>query len=714
MDRSESQPNPFESTPDFDLSNFGTSAPNNTAAPESIPDTSIPDSGSRRSRQTLEKLEALGNALPEDGSTVTRLPLKPFDTDPYRDRPPRPSNVTRFPRRDRPKTPEPTPSNPVERLKALGIEALRALRWQWPDPRSISPTRMRVLMVGMILFSGTGLLSWRLFTLQVLQAAELQAKAKGYQELTVTPFVPRRSIVDHRGTVLALDRRAYTLYAHPSLFKDRPGDVAEKLAPVVDMSTDELMKIFAKGKTGLRLRNRLSEDTASRVRSLNTDGLELVQQASRVYPQQELMADVLGYTDLDSEGQAGLELRWQKLLQREADPLKFERSASGVILASPGQGDDAQQLTYLDDLKLKLTLDSRLQRATRLALDKTMKEFKAKKATAIVMDARTGALRVLANAPTYDPNRYFDSDVANFRNWAVADLYEPGSTFKPLMVAAALESKRIKATDTFNDPGAIQIYDSLIKNYGYPRIPGRGTVSVKDIIKYSSNVGMVRITQRLEPARFYDWLQRLGLGKKSGVDLPFETASQVRDRPTFLRSPVDRATNSFGQGLSVTPLQMVQMMGTLANGGQLVTPYVVEGLMTDDDQPYWQPYRSSPIRLFSKITTTQVIEMMESVVESGTAKAAQIPGYRIAGKTGTSQKVGSGGGYRKGAIIASFIGILPASNPRYVVAVIVDEPQGGSGGKVAAPPAKMIMETLIALERIPPDAPREAKPFTSN
>ncbi|MGD1936153.1 MAG: peptidoglycan D,D-transpeptidase FtsI family protein [Cyanophyceae cyanobacterium] len=704
MDRPESQSNPFESTPDFDLSDLGTSDPDGNM--------SAPDNGSRRSRQTLEKLEALGNALPEDGSTVTRLPLQPFDTNPYRDHPPRntrPSNVTPFPRRDRPKPPERTttsPSNPVERLKNLSTEALRALRWQWPDPRSISPSRMRVLMVGMILFGGTGLLSWRLFTLQVLQAAELQAKAKGYQELTITPFVPRRSIVDHRGTVLALDRRAYTLYAHPSLFKERPGDIAEKLAPVVDMSTDELMRIFAKGKTGLRLRNRLSEDTASRVRSLNTDGLELVQQASRVYPQQELMADVLGYTDLDSKGQAGLELRWQKLLQRKADPLKFERSSSGVILASPGQGDDdqPQQLTYLDDLKLKLTLDSRLQRAARLALDQTMDQYKAKKATAIVMDARTGALRVLANAPTYDPNRYFDADVANFRNWAVADLYEPGSTFKPLVVAAALESKKIEPTETFNDPGAIQIFDRLIKNYGYPRIPGRGTVSVEDIIQYSSNVGMVRISQRFKPAEFYDWLQRMGLGDKSGVDLPFETASQVRSRAKFLRSPVDRATNAFGQGFSVTPLQLVQMMGTLANGGELVTPHVVEGLMTDDNQPYWQPYRSQPTRLFSKITTTQVVEMMESVVQSGTAKAAQIPGYRIAGKTGTSQKIGSGGVYRKGAIIASFVGILPASNPRYVVAVIVDEPQGGSGGKVAAPPAKMIMETLIALERIPPDA----------
>ncbi len=709
MDRSESQPNPFESTPDFDSSNFNSSNFNSSDFNSSDFDASVSDGGPRRSRQTLEKLEALGNALPEDGSTVTRLPLQPFDTNPYRDHQPRPApprNVTPFPRRDHPTSPVPTATNPVERLKALGAEALRALRWQWPDPRSISPSRMRVLMVGMVLLGGTGLLSWRLFTLQVLESASLQAKAKGYQELTITPFVPRRSIVDHRGTVLALDRRAYTLYAHPSLFKDRPGDVAEKLAPVVDMSTDELMKIFAKGKTGLRLRNRLSEDTASRVRSLNTDGLELVQQASRVYPQQELMADVLGYTDLDSKGQAGLELRWQKLLQRNADPLKFERSSSGLILASPGQGDDdpLQQLTYLDDLKLKLTLDSRLQRAARLALDKTMGQFKAKKATAIVMDARTGALLALANVPTYDPNRYFESDVGNFRNWAVADLYEPGSTFKPLVVAAALESKKIDPTETFNDPGAIQIYDRLIKNYGYPRIPGRGTVSVKDIIQYSSNVGMVRVSQRFKPEEFYDWLRRLGLGEKSGVDLPFETASQVRSRSTFLRSPVDRATNAFGQGFSVTPLQLVQMMGTLANGGELVTPHVVEGLMTDDDQSYWQPYRSRPTRLFSKITTTQVVEMMESVVQAGTAKAAQIPGYRIAGKTGTSQKIGSGGVYRKGAIIASFVGILPASNPRYVVAVIVDEPQGGSGGKVAAPPAKLIMETLIALERIPPDA----------
>ena len=563
-------------------------------------------------------------------------------------------------------------------------------------------------MVGMILLGGTGLLGWRLFNLQVLESASLKAKAKGYQELTVTPFVPRRSVVDRRGTVLALDRRAYTLYAHPSLFQDSPGDVAEKLAPVVAMTPEKLMGIFKKGKTGLRLRDRLSEDTASRVRSLRTDGLELVPQASRVYPQQELMADVLGYTDLDSKGQAGLELRWQKLLERDADPIKLERSTSGFILASPGQSDDENepppQLTYLDDLRLKLTLDARLQRAARIALDNTMKKFKAKKATAIVMDARTGALRVLANAPTYDPNRYFDADVANFRNWAVADLYEPGSTFKPLVVAAALESKKIKATDTFNDPGAIQIYDRQIKNFGYPRIPGRGTVSVKEMVRYSSNVGMVRISQRFKPEAFYTWLKRLGIGEKSGVDLPFEAASQVRSRADFLRSPVDRATTAFGQGFSVTPLQLVQMIGSLANGGSLVTPHVVEGLMTDDDQLYWQPYRSRPARLFSKITTQQVVEMMEGVVESGTAKRAQIPGYRIAGKTGTSQKIGSGGVYRKGAIIASFVGILPASNPRYVVAVIVDEPQGGSGGVVAAHPAKTIMETLIALEQIPPDA----------
>ncbi|MEM1427141.1 MAG: penicillin-binding protein 2, partial [Cyanobacteria bacterium P01_H01_bin.130] len=479
-----------------------------------------------------------------------------------------------------------------------------------------------------------------------------------------------------------------TLYAHPTLFNDPPGDIAEKLAPVLDMPTDQLMKIFAKGNTGLRVSDRLSEDTASRVRSLRADGLELVEQASRVYPQQELMADVLGYTDLDSEGQAGLELRWQKLLQRSADPIRLERSASGFILASPDQGDGAndqpQQLTYLDDLKLKLTLDARLQRAARVALDEVMTQFKAKKATAIVMDAHTGALRVLANVPTYDPNRYFDADIADFRNWAVADLYEPGSTFKPLVVAAALESKKITPTDTFNDPGAIQIYDRQIKNFGYPQIPGRGTVSVKEMVRYSSNVGMVRISQRFKPEAFYTWLKRLGIGEKSGVDLPFEAASQVRSRADFLRSPVDRATTSFGQGFSVTPLQLVQMIGSLANGGNLVTPHVVEGLMTDDDQLYWQPYRSRPARLFSKVTTQQVVEMMEGVVESGTAKRAQIPGYRIAGKTGTSQKIGSGGVYRKEAIIASFVGILPASNPRYVVAVIVDEPQGGSGGVVAA------------------------------
>lgn len=320
------------------------------------------------------------------------------------------------------------------------------------------------------------------------------------------------------------------------------------------------------------------------------------------------------------------------------------------------------------------------------------------------MDAADGSLLALVSQPSYNPNQYSKADISLFKNWTVADLYEPGSTFKPLNVAIALENGVIRPDDTFNDPGSIQVADRIIKN---AQNKSYGRINIAQILQHSSNIGMVQIIQRLQPNIYYNWLERLGLGQSVDTDLPFEVGSRLKSQEEFISSPIEPATTSFGQGFSLTPLQLVQMHGALANGGKLVTPHVVKGLVDSKGQMHYLPNRPMPRQIFSPATTQRVVEMMETVVSEGTGKVAQIPGYRIAGKTGTAQKASASGGYQVGARITSFVGILPVEAPRYVVLALVDEPKGENayGSTVAAPIVKAVMEALIPIEQIPPSSP---------
>jgi cell division protein FtsI (penicillin-binding protein 3) len=428
------------------------------------------------------------------------------------------------------------------------------------------------------------------------------------------------------------------------------------------------------------------------------DGLELVRQQQRFYPQQELAADVLGYVDGERKGQAGVEYSQQNLLERSMPSIQFSRAIDGNWVPDRLTAGFVQ----FDDLKLQLTVDSRLQRATRIALKQSMEKHKAKRGTAIVMDARNGELLSLVAEPSYDPNQYFNFGLERYKNWAVTDVYEPGSTFKAINVAIALEAGAVKPDTVFNDEGRIFMKPWTIQNSDYKEVGARGPSTVTEILKHSSNVGMVHVMRKIKSSLYYQALEKLGLGQTAGTDLPFEAASQLKNREQFVNSPVEVATTAFGQGFSITPIQLVQLNGALANGGKLVTPHVVRGLYDREGQAYWKVPRSVPRQVFSPETTKQVLAMMETVVDGGTGKAAQIPGYRIAGKTGTAQKANAGGGYSKNAIITSFVGIMPVEAPRYVVLAVVDEPQGGSGGSVAAPIVESVMEALISLEKIPP------------
>jgi cell division protein FtsI (penicillin-binding protein 3) len=558
-------------------------------------------------------------------------------------------------------------------------------------------TRTRLLIVwGILMAAGVGL-AINIYNLQIIQGQKLTERARSQQMVSLRPYMPRRLVVDRNDNVLAVDRPVYTLYAHPKLFKKTNEEISDRLAPIINRNPADLVKIFQGRKSGITLTANLAEELADRVRALGLDGLEMIPKYSRYYPQDDLAADIIGYVDADRRGQAGVEHSQEKWLERTVKSVRLSRAGNGALM--PDYAPEG--FLNSDDLRMQLTIDTRLQRATRNALKQQLEKFGGKRGAVIVMDAMDGAILALVSQPTYNPNEYSKADISLFKNWTVADLYEPGSTFKPLNVAIALENGVIKADDVFNDSGAIRIGTHVIRN---AQRNSYGRINIAQILQNSSNIGMVEMMQRLKPSIYYNWLERLGLGQPVDTDLPFAVGGTLKSQEKFINSAIEPATTSFGQGFSLTPLQLVQMQGALANGGKLVTPHVVRGLIDTKGQIHYTPKHPAPRQIFSAATTQKVVEMMETVVTEGTGKPAQIPGYRIAGKTGTAQKASPNGGYIVGARITSFVAILPVESPRYVILALVDEPKGANayGSTVAAPIVKSVMEALIPIERLAP------------
>nr|OEJ72903.1 cell division protein FtsI [Desertifilum tharense IPPAS B-1220] len=568
------------------------------------------------------------------------------------------------------------------------------------------PSNTRLIWVWGILLVGILGLMGNLYKLQVQQGPVLQQKAREQQQFKARTYAPRRPIVDRNGQILAIDRPAYTLYAHPILFNERPEAIAQALSQPLNKPPAELLKQFRRRESGIQLAYDLSEEVARRIGGLHLDGLELTPYQQRLYPQNNLLAEVVGYINLDRQGQGGVEASYQTFLERSTQEAWVNRAGNGLILP------DRLPENFLetDEQQLQLTLDSRLQRVARSVMKQQLEAYRAKRGTVIVMNANNGEILSLVTEPTFDSNVYYKSELELLKNWAVSDLYEPGSTFKPLNIAIALELGAIRPNSVFNDEGQIVVDGWPIQNHDFSTNGGRGALSITDILKYSSNVGMVHIMRQIPSETYYTWLEKLGLGTKSGIDLPGEAASQLKERSQFIYSPVESATSSFGQGFSLTPLQLLQMQAMLANGGFRVTPHVVKGLVDPQGQQHFSPPIPPPEPVFSPQTTQTVLGMMEKVVTDGTGQVAQIPHYRIGGKTGTAQKAHPQGGYYERARITSFVGIVPSdpflsqNTPRYVVLAVIDEPQGEDafGSTVAAPIVKSVMEALITLEHIPP------------
>ena len=565
-------------------------------------------------------------------------------------------------------------------------------------------------MVAVYLLLSLGLagLAVRLAWLQVIDTANLQSRARAIQTQSRTPLGKRRTIVDRTGRLVALDEERFTLWAHPRYFNfpgddpqkvRKPDEVAARLSAVLAVPGDSLLQTMAGRPSGVKLRSDIDPETAARIRQLGISGLDLEAYPQRIYPQGSLFANVVGFLNLERTPQAGLEQSRDRDLQRQESTVTMRRGADGTPLP---EGLTAGAL-YGDDLRLQLTLDARLQQVAQQALANQVKKWNAKRAAALVMDVRNGEMLALASYPTYDPNQFWKFDPGLFREWSVQDLYEPGSTFKPINLAIALQEKAIDPKGHVYDSGQLSIGGWPIFNANRK---GNGQIDFPTVLEVSSNVGMVNAMAQVKRDRFWHWLNTIGIDTRPDTDLPGAVAGQLKSRSLFTGHAIEPAVAAFGQGFSLTPLKLVQLHAMLANGGRLVSPHITRGLRSGDALAGTPT--AGGLQLLDPAVTRTVMGWMEQTVARSDSLGIKVPGYRIGGKTGTAQKADRGV-YIPGALITSFVGHLPIEDPRYVVLVVVDEPKGGNtyGSTVAAPVARQIIDALLVLEKIPPSRPEE-------
>jgi cell division protein FtsI (penicillin-binding protein 3) len=537
----------------------------------------------------------------------------------------------------------------------------------------------------------------RLFYLQVIQGALGDDSPPPFPNYS-PEIVPHRGlIIDRCGYILALNVFEYDVSAAPDVITDTQ-QVADYLSPLLGLSRDELVSLLDPEKPYALLKKRVSQEVAEAIITLNFRGIYLKPQLRRKYPGEELAAHVLGFVNLLCDGGYGLEGYHDSLLKGtgaipegrvyhrgEAMPFAFHQ------LALPQDGTH-----------LVLTLDRNIQYLVEKELAKAVHDYQADSGTIIVMDPKTGAILAMANYPSYDPNRFYEVPMELYMNPAVSHQYEPGSVFKILTMAAGLDAGVITRDSTFYDSGAMEVGGIIIQN---PDRRAHGLVTMTDILAYSLNVGIAYVSTSLGEETFYAYLKRFGCGDHTGIDLEGEVAGTVKEPGSEDWYRSDLGTNSFGQGVAVTPLQMITAVAAVANRGSLMKPHVVERIVDDRGVFVTQPTKVRQV--VSTQTAEQLTDMLVEAVERG-AEMAAVPGYDIAGKTGTAQ-IPVGDHYDPELTIASFVGYAPADDPRFITLVKIDKPRLDPwGAEVAAPVFKTIAERLFVLMDIPPDSIRLA------
>jgi cell division protein FtsI (penicillin-binding protein 3) len=523
---------------------------------------------------------------------------------------------------------------------------------------------------------------------QGVRGGALSAEAAGQQtEKVLVPGV-RGRILDRNGKELAISEDAATVFATPYQVKD-PEATARKLAPILDLPEQELLATLADRESGFAyLARKVDLSTAARIRKLDIHGIDLLPDSRRVYPQGELAGQVIGTVGIDNQGLTGLEASEDDVLRGDNGEREIVRDGFGDEL----ERDTLQGATTGEELRL--TLDAGIQAETERVLADIGRDYEPDGATAIVMNPQTSEVLAMANWPPVDPDELETTDPDELGNMATGFTYEPGSTFKAFTVAGALQEGIVTPQTMFNLPPTITLYDRTIEE-AHER--GYVSLSVADILAQSSNVGAVKIGLELGAERFDRWIRRFGFGEPTGIEFPGEERGIVI--PTDEYSGSTMGNLPIGQGLAVTPVQMAAGFAAIANGGVLRPPQLVQ---TEGGEAV---EHAEGRRVMSHATADKLSEMLEGVLseaQGGTASDVSVPGYTLAGKTGTAQKVVDGT-YSDTQFVASFVGYAPAENPELLVTVVVDDPKGNYyGATVAAPAFGEIATFALTYLGIPP------------
>ncbi len=549
-----------------------------------------------------------------------------------------------------------------------------------------------LLVFFLVLFIALGS---RAFQLQILSGKELKALANR-QHTQILLLQPERGIIfDRNGEKMAATIMVDSVCADPSKIEN-PGEVAERLAAILQMDKTVLQKKLSGTKNFCWLARRIAPEQANLVQGLDDDGIFIVKEPKRYYPGGELAGHLIGFVGMDATGLEGLELRYDRYLKGTPEKLIWTRDAKGKRLYPRVERPESPQK---ENYNLVLTIDNRIQHMVESHLKAAVKDKGAKGGFAIVMDPRTGEILALANELGFDPNRLSEVNPATGKNKAITDCFDPGSTFKPFLVAGALEEGVVKETDLFNcENGNYAIADRVIHEAQHKR---HGVLSLHDILKYSSNIGSVKVSEKLGKEKFDQYIRKFGFGAKTGIDLPGETPGLLRPVEKWTR--VDAATIAFGQGISVTAIQLITALSSVANQGVLMKPFIVRGLM-DRQGNIVQAYHPTVVRrVVSPDTAKRLTAILTDVVgmEDGTGKHARIVNVAVAGKTGTSQKFDfARHSYSTERVKTSFMGFFPSENPQIAILVVLDEPQRDRwGGVAAAPVFKNIGEQLLTCFR---------------
>lgn len=536
------------------------------------------------------------------------------------------------------------------------------------------------------------LLMARLIYVQFVWAEELGQQALDMRMQDI-PIQPRRGVIyDRNGHELAFSIDVESLYAIPAQIKD-PSETARALSDILGMSYDRLMSILTRNTAFEWVKRKVPDDIARKIKQLKLPGIGFTQEAMRVWPKGSMLSQVLGIVGIDNDGLEGLEYEYDQVLKGVEGKFTVEVDAIGEELPHSQKG----YVPPVQGKNLVLTIDEVVQFIAERELEAKIKETNAEGGLIIAMNPSNGEILALAIHPGYDPNKYDEYPAENRRIKAITDSFPPGSTFKPITAAAALESGAVSPSDTFYCGGSIKVGPDTLYCH---RTEGHGRQTFYEVIQNSCNVGFVQIAQRTGIEAFYKYVELFGLTSPTGIDLPGESRGIIV--PQESAKPIDLAVMSYGQTLQLTPIQIVTSLAAIANGGHMVVPHLVKEV-TDNSGNVVEVKNYQPVRqVISSRTAEELRNALEKVISDGTGKAAYVPGYRLAGKTGTSNKV-IDGKIAEGRYIASFAGFAPANDPKLVLLVMIDEPKGEYyGGVVAAPVFASVMRDVLRYLEIPP------------